>query len=420
MDVCSNYTVSDLSLADQGKKNLALAEQRMGALLAIRRRFAQEKPFKGKRIGMALHVTKETGVLARTLVLGGAEVALASCNPLSTQDAIASALAREQCRVYAYRGETKEDYYHFLDNVILFEPHITIDDGCDLVTRIHLKNPQLATHVIGGCEETTTGVNRLRVMHAQGALRYPVIAVNDAVTKHLLDNYYGTGQSSIDGILRVSNILLAGKTFVVIGYGDCGKGVALRARGMGARVVVCEVNSFHALQATLDGFAVMPLRDAVPMGDIFLTVTGSKSVISTEHFKKMKDGTLLANSGHFDVEIDVAGLKKIASRQETVHQGLERYVVKGKNLYLCAQGRLVNLACAEGHPSEVMSTSFCGQALAVEYLVKHAGKLPVGVHTLPAEIDDFIAHLQLTVMGVRIDAKTKEQLRYQQSWKEGT
>ncbi|MBI4737988.1 adenosylhomocysteinase [Candidatus Woesearchaeota archaeon] len=420
MDVSSHYCVRDLSLADRGKKSLALAEQRMGALLALRKRFAHEKPFKGVRIGMALHVTKETGVLVRTLVAGGAEVALASCNPLSTQDDVASALAREHCRVYAYKGETKEDYYHFLDQVILFEPHITVDDGGDLVTRIHLKNPQRLTHIIGGCEETTTGVTRLRVMHEQGALHYPVIAVNDNKTKHLLDNYYGTGQSSIDGILRASNILIAGKTFVVVGYGDCGKGVALRAKGMGARVVVCEVNPFHALQAALDGFNVMPMHDAATIGDVFLTVTGNKDVISNEHFKKMKDGALLANGGHFDVEIAVEGLRKIASKHEVIRDGLERYIVKGKTLYLCAEGRLVNLACAEGHPSEVMSTSFCGQALAVEYLIKHAGKLPAGIYTLPSEIDDTIARLQLAAMGIRIDAKTKEQIRYQCGWKEGT
>lgn len=413
-----SYEVKDIKLAQQGAMNIAFAEQQMGALLEIKKRFSKEKPLKGIRIGMALHVTKETAVLVKTLIAGGAEVAITGCNPLSTQDDVAAALAKEGINVWAYKGETKEDYYKYLNNVIKFNPHITIDDGCDLVTEIHSKHKELIPSIIGGCEETTTGVIRLKSMEKAGELKYPVIAVNDNDTKHLLDNYYGTGQSTLDGIVRATNILLSGKTLVVLGYGSCGKGVALRARGMGANVIVTEIDPFKSLQATYDGFKVMKMEEACKIGDIFITVTGNKHVIRLEHMRKMKDGAIMANSGHFDIEIDVAGLNKHSMSVKRIRPFLDEYLFKNKKLYLCGEGRLVNLAAAEGHPSEVMSTSFCGQALAVEYCVKN--KLKPGVITLPKEIDNSIAKLQLNALGINIDTLTKDQIRYLSDWKEGT
>ncbi len=413
--------VKDKSLADQGKKNIALAESRMGALSKVRDRFAQEKPLQGIRVGMALHVTKETAVLVRTLIAGGADVAITGCNPLSTQDDVAAALAEEGVRVWAHKGESKDDYYRFLNNVILFQPHVTIDDGCDLVSEIHKKHVHLIPEIMGGCEETTTGVIRLNAMERDHALKYPIVAVNDNKTKHLLDNYYGTGQSTIDGILRATNVLFAGKTVVVCGYGSCGKGVSLRSRAFGAAVIVTEVDRFRALQAKLDGFRVMPMQDAVREGDIFITVTGNKHVIPVEVMQEMKDGAILANSGHFNVEIDIEGLEKCAVKKQQVRPSLEEYTLPNKNrIYVCGEGRLVNLAAAEGHPSEVMATSFCGQALAVEFLVKNKGNLAPKVVVLPAEIDDYIAGLQLEAMGVKIDTLTAEQKKYLDSWEEGT
>jgi len=419
MDKGENYEVKDLSLASQGRANIELAERRMGALLKIRGRFAKEKPFTGLTIGMALHITKEAAVLVRTLAAGGAKVAIASCNPLSTQDDVAAALATEGYSVYGYKGEATKDYYRYIDAVINSNPNITIDDGCDLVTRLHTKYPNKIKNVIGGCEETTTGVIRLHAMERDGVLRYPVIAVNDNKTKHLLDNYYGTGQSTIDGLLRATNILIAGKNFVVCGYGDCGKGVALRAKGLGANVIVTEVDPFRALQAALDGYRVMPMNEAAKIGDIFITLTGDKNVITIDHIKQMKDNAILANSGHFDVEIDVHSLGKIAKKRK-VRPFLDEYTLGKKRVYLCAEGRLVNLAAAEGHPSEVMATSFAGQALACEYLVKNRGNLPANVLALPSEIDDKIARLQLESMGIKIDKLTKEQENYLHSWHEGT
>jgi len=419
MDRGKNYEVKDISLAEQGSMNIELAERRMGALLKIRERFAKEKPFAGLTVGMALHITKETAVLVRTLAAGGAKVAIASCNPLSTQDDVAAALAKDGFAVYGYKGESSEDYYRYIDAVISANPNITIDDGCDLVTRLHTKYPEKMKNIIGGCEETTTGVIRLRAMERDGVLRYPMIAVNDNKTKHLLDNYYGTGQSTIDGLLRATNILIAGKNFVVCGYGDCGKGVALRAKGLGANVIVTEVDPFKALQAALDGYRIMPIGEAAKIGDIFVTVTGDKNVITVEHMKQMKDNAVLANSGHFDVEIDVHGLEKIAKKRR-VRPFLDEYTLGKKRVYVCGEGRLVNLAAAEGHPSEVMATSFAGQALACEYLVKNKGKLPVKVLELPAEIDDKIARLQLEAMGIVIDTLTEEQKKYLHSWQEGT
>ena len=414
--------VKDPSLAEQGRLNLEIAEKRMAALLKVRDRFAKEKPFNGLTIGMALHVTKETGVLVRTLTAGGAKVSITGCNPLSTQDDVAAALAEEEnVVVWAYKGETNEDYYKFLTAVIEIEPDITIDDGCDLVTEIHQKHPDLLSKVIGGCEETTTGIIRLHAMVKEGALKMPMIAVNDNNTKHLMDNYYGTGQSTFDGILRSTNILVAGKTVVVLGYGSCGKGVAMRAKGLGANVVVTEVDAFCGLQASMDGHRVMKIVDAASIGDIFVTVTGNLHVIRTEHMEKMKDTAVLCNSGHFDNEIDMEGLEKLAKRKRRVRHYLDEYLMKdGRVIYVAGEGRLVNLASAEGHPSEVMSLSFCGQALACEFLVKNKGNLSNDVITLPPEIDDHIAQLQLEAMDVSVDELTTEQVKYLASWQEGT
>jgi adenosylhomocysteinase len=414
-----NYSIKDIKLADKGMLNIELAEGRMQAMMEIRARYRKEQPFKGLTIGMALHLTKETAVLVRTLRDGGAKVAIASCNPLSTQDDVAAALAKEGVMVFGYKGETVEDYYKFIDAVIAEKPHITIDDGCDLVTRIHTKYPELIKGIIGGCEETTTGIIRLRSMEREADLKYPVIAVNDNKTKHLLDNYYGTGQSTIDGILRASSTLISGKTMVVAGYGSCGKGVSLRGKGLGANVIVTEVDHFKALQAALDGFRVMPMMEAAPIGDIFVTVTGDRDVLTLKEMRKMKNGAILANSGHFDIEIDVAALNKNYKKRK-MRDYLDEYNIDGKKIYICGEGRLVNLAAAEGHPSEVMATSFAGQALACEYLVKNKGKMKAKVITLPEELDYEIAQIQLKVMGINIDRLSPGQVKYLSSWKEGT
>jgi adenosylhomocysteinase len=420
MEQTNNYEVKDLKLAEQGEKNIEWAEMEMGALLKIQKRFQKEKPLKGIRVGMAFHVTKETAVLVKTLIAAGADVAVASCNPLSTQDDVAAALAKQGVKVFAYKGETNGDYYKFINKVIETKPQITIDDGCDLVTEIHNKHKDLIPNIIGGCEETTTGIIRLKAMEKDKALKYPVIAVNDNKTKHLLDNVYGTAQSTMDGIIRASNILIAGKTFVVAGYGSCGKGLAHAAKGMGANVIVTEVANFPALQAKMDGFRVMPMAEAAPLGDIFVTLTGNKHVIRMEHVKKMKEGAILANSGHFDNEIDMKSLEKAAKNKRRIRPYFDEYTVGERKVFVAGEGRLVNLAAAEGHPSAVMSTSFCGQVLACEYLVKQKGKLSAGVHMLPEELDDEIAGLQLEALGVEIDELTPEQIKYLNSWKEGT
>lgn len=414
--------VKDMSLASAGRLNIEWAKREMKALLAVKERFAKEKPLKGLRIGMALHITKETAVLVETLTAGGAEVWIAGCNPLSTQDDIAAALADSGIKVFGWKGQTKDEYYSNINAIIDGKPNITIDDGCDLVTEIHLKRKDALKDIIGGTEETTTGVIRLRAMEKGNALKYPVVAVNDNKTKHLIDNYYGTGQSAVDGIIRATNVLFAGKNVVVVGYGSCGKGVALRAKGLGANVIVTEVNAFSALQAKLDGYSVMTIGEACRHGDMFITVTGNKHVIGVKHFEIMKDGAILANAGHFDLEIDVAGLEKIADKKK-IRQSLDEYTLKngkhiGKKLYVCAEGRLVNLAAAEGHPSAVMSLSFCGQALAVEYIVKNKPK--PGVIVLPEEIDNEIAKLAIDALGVRIDELTPEQKQYLGSWTHGT
>ncbi len=413
-----DYEVKDIGLADQGKRQIELAEMQMKGLMKIRERFENEKPLSGIRVGMALHITKETAALVRTLHAGGAEVAITGCNPLSTQDDVAAALAEQGFHVYGWKGETKEEYYKNLNRVLDFRPHVTIDDGCDLVSEIHLKRTDLLKEIIGGAEETTTGIIRLRSMEKDNALKYPIIAVNDSKTKHLFDNYIGTGQSTIDGILRATNILIAGKNFVVSGYGNCGKGVATRAKGMGANVIVTEVDPFKALQAATDGFRVMPMAKAANIGDIFVTVTGDKHVLSLDSLKKMKNGAIVANSGHFNIEIDIKGLEGIAKKRK-IRPFMDEYSFDGKKLFVLGEGRLINLAAAEGHPSEIMSMSFMNQCLAVEYLVKNKGLEPK-VYTLPKEVDDMIAKIQLEAMGVEIDTLTKEQSRYLNSWDEGT
>ncbi|MBF0099352.1 MAG: adenosylhomocysteinase [Desulfobacterales bacterium] len=420
MQQSKTYEVKDLSLADQGRKNLELAELNMSALMEVKKKFSQEKPLAGVRVGLALHVTKETGILVRTLIAGGADVSITGCNPLSTQDDVSAALAEEGVKVWAYKGETTEDYYRYINYVIDQKPHITIDDGCDLVSEIHKNHPHLIPQIICGCEETTTGIIRLKAMEKDNALKYPMIAVNDNKTKHLVDNFYGTGQSTMDGILRATNILFAGKNFVVCGYGSCGKGVALKAKGLGANVIVCEVNPICALQAAYDGFRVMPIAEAVKQGDIFCTVTGNKHIIRVEHMHQMKHGAIMANAGHFDIEIDLKGLKEKASSGRRVRPFMDEYVVNGKKLFVLGEGRLVNLAAAEGHPSEVMSTSFCGQALACEYGVKHKGNMPNQVIQLPEAIDHEIAKLQLKAMEIQIDTLTTEQEAYLNTWHEGT
>jgi len=409
------------TLIEQGNNNMALAKENMGALMQIKKRFEKEQPLKGIRIGMALHITKETANLVETLEAGGAEVAVAGCNPLSTQDDVAEALRDKGMKAYGKKGQTSEEYYDCLNKVLDLKPHITIDDGCDLVTEIHTKRTDLMDDIIGGCEETTTGIIRLHSMLKDGALKYPIIAVNDNKTKHLMDNYYGTGQSTWDGILRATNTLVCGKTVVIAGYGSCGKGCAMRAKGMGANVIVTEVDAFPALQAKMDGFRVMKMADAVPEGDIFITVTGNKHVIRPEHVKAMKQGAILANSGHFDIEIDVSGIGDIASSRQEVRPFMEKFEIEGPgHIYILGEGRLINLAAAEGHPADVMSMSFCGQALACEYLVKNKGNLENNLIQLPEEIDDEISKLQLNVMGVEIDKLTEEQIEYLNSWQEGT
>ena len=419
MDKGQNYEVKDIKLAEQGKLNIEWAEMQMGALIKVRERFDREKPLKGTKVGICLHITKETAVLVKTLVAGGAEIAACSCNPLSTQDDVAAALAKEGIEIYAYKGETKEDYYKYLKKVIEFKPQITIDDGCDLVSEIHKNHQNLIPQIIGGCEETTTGVIRLKAMEKDKALKYPIVAVNESATKHLMDNVKGTGQSTIDGILRATNILIAGKNFVICGYGDCGKGLAKRAQGMDANVIVTEVDPLRALQAVMDGFRVMPLKEAAKIGDIFVTVTGNKNIIDVEHIKLMKDGAILANAGHFDAEIDINSLRKIA-KQRKIRQFMDEFTLGKKRIFILGEARLINLAAAEGHPSSIMSMSFCNQAFACEFLVQNRGKLQPRVHVLPQEKDDEIARLQLDAMGIEIDALTKEQKKYLETWQEGT
>lgn len=417
----SEYEVKDIKLAKAGRLLIEWAEARMPVLLKIRGQFRKEKPLKGLQLGACLHVTKETAVLMRVLKAGGAEVALCGSNPLSTQDEVAAALAEEGVNVHAWRGETADEYYRCIENTLSYKPRITLDDGADLVTTLHTKRTELLKNVVGGTEETTTGVMRLRAMADAGALKYPIIAVNDAYTKYLFDNRYGTGQSTIDGILRATSILLAGKAFVVAGYGWCGRGIAMRARGMGANVIVTEVNPLRALEAVMDGFTIIPIKEAAEVGDIFVTATGNLNVIRKEHMLKMKDGAILANSGHFNVEICIPDLEGIAISKRSIRPNIEEYHLKdGRHLYLLAEGRLVNLAAAEGHPPEVMMMSFANQALCVRYLAEHWKELEPKVYKVPDHIDQTIAKLALDTMKIRVDAPTKEQIKYIKSWEAGT
>ena len=419
MDV--KFKVKDLSLADQGLLKIEWAESRMPVLMKLREKYSKEKPLSGIRIGGCLHITKETAVLVRTFMAAGAETAWCGCNPLSTQDDVAAALAKEGVAVFGWRGLSTEEYYWCIDQVIASEPNITLDDGADLVVTIHEKRPEVIDGIIGGTEETTTGVHRLKAMAESGRLKYPIIAVNDAETKWDFDNVYGTGQSSLDGILRATNILLAGKNVVVAGYGHCGRGIALRARGMGANVTVCEVDPIKALKAVMEGYRVMPMSEAAKIGDIFITATGCKDVIRREHIALMKDGVVLANAGHFNVEISVSDLEEMAKSKKEIRPNNVEYILPdGRRIYLLAEGRLVNLVAAEGHPSEVLDMSFANQFMSVLRLVKEKGRLEPRVYEVPREQDLEIARLKLETMGIRIDGLTPEQERYLKSFEAGT
>jgi adenosylhomocysteinase len=415
------YDVKDLNSVRQGRLRLEWAEREMPVLRRLRDRFSAERPLAGIRIAACLHVTTETGALVRTLVAGGAEVRLCASNPLSTQDDLAAALVEEQIGVFAIRGEDRETYYRHIHRALDARPHITMDDGADLVTTIHHERRELLDGIIGGTEETTTGVIRLRAMARDKALAYPIVAVNDARTKHLFDNRFGTGQSTLDGLMRATNLLLAGRVLVVCGYGLCGRGVAMRARGLGARVVVTEVEPLRALEAVMEGYQVLPLAEAASVGDVFITVTGNRDVIRREHMERMRDGAILANSGHFNVEIDIPALEDLAKTKRRLREHVDEYVLSdGRRLYLLAEGRLLNLAAAEGHPAAVMDMSFANQALAVAYLAREGKGLEPAVHPVPQAIDAAVARLKLEAMRIAIDALTQEQERYLTSWEEGT
>jgi adenosylhomocysteinase len=416
------YHIKDISLKEEGKKRIEWAEKDMPVLRSIRERFSKEKPLKGVKISACLHVTTETANLVITLKEGGAEVYLTASNPLSTQDYVASALvAYYGVPVFAIKGEDTQTYYQHLREVIKREPDIVIDDGADLISTLHKEYSDIAQRVLGGMEETTTGVIRLKAMAKEGVLKFPIIAVNDAYTKHMFDNRYGTGQSTIDAIMRATNKLIAGSNFVVAGYGWCGKGIAQRARGMGATVIVTEVDPIKALEAKMDGFLVMPMIEAAKMGDFFVTVTGNTSVIREEHFQVMKDGAIISNAGHFNVEIDIPALERLSVGKREVRSFVEEYqLANGKRICLLAQGRLVNLASAEGHPASVMDMSFANQALCAEYILKNHDKLQKDVYRVPESIDRQIAHLKLKSMGVEIDSLTPEQVKYLSSWEVGT
>ena len=415
------YHIKNINLADEGLNRIMWAYRDMPVLRMIRDRFGKEKPLMGIKISAALHVTTETANLMITLKEGGAQVYLCASNPLSTQDDVAASLVKHfDIPVFAIKGEDRDTYYKHIREVLSVEPNITMDDGADLVSTLHSEMKDKIKNIIGGTEETTTGVIRLKAMAKEGSLLYPIIAVNDAMTKHMFDNRYGTGQSTIDSIMRSTNRLIAGRYFVVAGYGWCGKGVASRARGIGARVILTEVDPIRALEAVMDGFEVMPMSEAAKIGDIFVTVTGDKNVITKEHFLSMKDGAIVANSGHFDVEIDIKSLEELASSKKEIRKGVTEYDINGKKIYLLGEGRLVNLANAEGHPASVMDMSFANQALIVEYLVNNKGKLSVGVYPVPEEIDKKVAQLKLESMGIKIDSLTEEQIKYLSDWKEGT
>jgi len=419
----SNYDIKDLNLAEGGRRRIDWAEREMPVMRMIRERFEKEKPLKGVRMSACLHVTTETANLMRTLQAGGADLVLTASNPLSTQDDVAAALVNQyEIPVYAIKGEDNVTYYKHLGAALDHKPHVTMDDGADLVSTIHKERRELLDEILGGTEETTTGVIRLKAMAADKALEFPVIAVNDAMTKHFFDNRYGTGQSTIDGIIRATNILLAGKNFVVAGYGWCARGLAMRARGMGANVIVTEVDPLKALEAVMDGYRVMPMMEAAPIGDIFCTLTGDINVIDRHHFEIMKDGAIISNSGHFNVEINIPALEKMSTGEpKLVRPFVEQYdLTDGRRIHILGEGRLINLAAAEGHPASVMDMSFANQALSAEYMVKNADVLKKTVYSVPEEIDAEIARIKLEAMGVDIDVLTEEQVKYLNSWEEGT
>ena len=417
-----NHDVKDLALAEKGKLRIEWADNQMPVLKLIRQRFEKEKPLKNVKVSACLHVTTETANLMRTLQAGGADVVLCASNPLSTQDDVAASLVKDyDIGTFAIKGEDNETYYKHIDAALDHHPQITMDDGADVISSIHSKRPEQAKEVIGGTEETTTGVIRLQAMAEQKVLLYPIVAVNDAKTKHLFDNRYGTGQSTIDGILRATNILFAGKNVVVFGYGMCGCGVASRASGMGANVTVVEVNPLKALQAVMDGYRVMTAADAARIGDVFISVTGDIHVLRKEHFELMKDGSILANSGHFDVEIDIPALKELSTKKRQIREFTDEYTLKNSNrIYLLGEGRLINLAAAEGHPAMVMDMSFANQALAAEFMYKNATSLTKKVYPVPEEIDQEIARLKLASMNIGLEKLTAEQEKYLASWEIGT
>jgi adenosylhomocysteinase len=417
-----NYDVKDMNLAEGGRRRIEWAAREMPVLHLIRERFIKERPLKGMRVAACLHVTTETANLMQTLHDGGADIVLTASNPLSTQDDVAASLVTHfEIPVFAIKGENNVTYYRHINAALDHQPHMTMDDGADLVSTLHKDRRDLLSNVVGGTEETTTGVIRLRAMAADGALEFPVIAVNDAQTKHFFDNRYGTGQSTIDGIVRATNILLAGKNFVIAGYGWCGRGLAMRARGMGANVIVTEVDPLPALEAVMDGYRVMPMDEAAKIGDIFVTLTGDLNVIDSPHFDVMKNGAIVANSGHFNVEINIPKLEIMSVGKRLVRPFVEQYELKdGRLINLLGEGRLINLAAAEGHPASVMDMSFANQALSLEHMVRNAGSLEKRVYSVPAEIDCQIAKLKLEAMGVTIDKLTPEQVAYLNSWEEGT
>jgi adenosylhomocysteinase len=417
-----SYDVKDLGLASRGVSRIVWAEHEMPVLRLIRERFEKERPLSGLRVSACLHVTSETANLMRTLQAGGADCVLCASNPLSTQDDVAAALVSQfEIPVFAIRGEDNATYYRHIEAALDHRPNLTMDDGADVVSTLHKARRDLLGNVIGGTEETTTGVIRLRAMQQQGQLAYPIIAVNDADTKHLFDNRYGTGQSTIDGVIRATNVLLAGKTFVVCGYGWCSRGIAMRARGMGANVIVTEVNPLRALEAVMDGYRVMPLLEAAPVGDLFVTATGDINVIDGPHFQRMKDGAIVANSGHFNVELNLEALRTMATEVVRVREFVDQYTLRdGRRIAVLGEGRLVNLAAAEGHPSAVMDMSFANQALSSEYIVRNHTTLEKAVYRVPLDIDMDIAALKLRAMGIGIDTLTEEQERYLNSWEEGT
>jgi adenosylhomocysteinase len=422
MAVTKRYDVKDLALASEGKRRIEWADRQMPVLAAIRERFEQEKPLAGYRIAACLHVTTETANLMRTLKAGGADVVLCASNPLSTQDDVAAALVEEyDISCFAIKGEDHDTYYSHIEASVDHKPHFTMDDGADVIGVLHSARREQLGDVIAGTEETTTGVIRLKALEAEGKLGFPIIAVNEALTKHMFDNRYGTGQSTIDGIIRATNVLLAGKKFVIGGYGWVGRGVASRARGMGAHVIITEVDPMKALEAVMDGFEVMTMERAAKVGEIFCTATGDKNVIAREHYELMQDGAILANTGHFNVEIEIPALRQLASETRMAREFVEEFTMAdGRRIYLVADGRLVNLAAAEGHPALVMDMSFANQALGIEYAVQHASELERKVYPVPAEIDKEIARLKLATMGVEIDVLSEEQAKYLASWDEGT